>query len=230
MNTYELMEKLRHMPVFTVNDLAKITGLKAASVRMLVWRLAKKGLITRIERSKYTAITEPLVVASYLVHPSYIGLYSALRFHDMTTQILGAIDIMVSKSRKNTVYGNRKIIFSKTKHFWGFEKQKIGEYEVLVSDPEKTILDCLLSGKVRISQVIESLKSHRVNEKRLLSYVLKVEDASLAKRMGFLLDKAGYEVSEYRKYAVPPYIKLDKKMPRKGRKNRDWRIIENTVI
>ena len=110
MKIQKLMEKLKKMPLFSINDLAKITGLRPSSARMLAWRLSKRGLVTRIERAKYTAIREPLIIAAYMVRPSYIALYSALRFHDMTTQIIRSIDVMVPKSRKASKINRQKII------------------------------------------------------------------------------------------------------------------------
>ena len=230
MKTLKLMEKLKKIPVFGVSELAKITGLKPAAVRMLAWRLSKRGLITRIERSKYTTMDEPLVIAAYLVRPSYIGLYSALRFHNMTTQMPNAIDVMVPKARKETKISDRPVIFTKTKHFWGFGKYRAGEFEILVSDPEKTIVDCLLSGKVRPHAVFEALMSREMDEGRLFEYVQKTGDSALGKRLGFLMERAGRDAMRYRMYPTGAYVKLDVSTPKKGRKNKEWKVIENTVI
>jgi predicted transcriptional regulator of viral defense system len=230
MKTIELMEKLKKIPLFTINDLAKITGLGLSSVRMLAWRLSKKNLIKHIERAKYSAIDEPLVIASYIVRPSYIGLYSALRFHDMTTQMISAIDVIVPKARKLATIDKRRIIFTKTKHFWGFEKYRVGEFEVLVSDPEKTIVDCLLTGKVRPHVVFRALRSREIDEERLFSYVQKINNSALGKRMGFLLERAGYDAGSYRAYVKGKYTKLDQRKPEKGRKNKEWKVIINEVV
>jgi len=182
MKTIELMEKLRKMPVFHVNDLAKITGLNAHAVRMLVWRLYKKKLIRRIERAKYTAVESTLAMANYTARPSYVGLYSALRFHNMTDQIVRDIDILVPKSRKTIEINGYKIRFTKTKHFWGFEKYRIDEFEVLVSDPEKTIIDCLMSEKISIQAVFEAIKSRKIDMKKIGDYIDRTNSSALAKR------------------------------------------------
>jgi len=230
MKLTELMEKLKKVPLFGINDLSKITGLKSATTRMLAWRLAKKGLITRIERAKYTTQDEPLTVAAYLVPLSFIGLYSALRFHGMTTQVLAGIDILTKKSRKPATVLGRRVSFTKTKHFWGFEKYKIGGFEVLVSDPEKTIIDCLLSEKIGPDVVFEALAAKEIDEMKLLSYARKINSSALGKRLGFLLGKSGRENYDYRIYARGPYVLLDARVKKKGRKNREWRIVENVVI
>jgi len=230
MKLFDLMEKLKKVPLFGINDLSKITGLKPASSRMLAWRLAKKGLITRIERAKYTTLDEPLAVAAYLVPLSYVGLYCALRFHGMITQIVAGIDILTKKSRKPTTVLERKVIFTKTKHFWGFEKYKINSFEVLVSDPEKTIMDCLLSEKIGPDVVLEALRAKEIDEMKLLSYARKINSSALGKRLGFLLEKSGRDAHDYRIYAYGPYIMLDARAKKKGRKNREWRIVENVVV
>lgn len=230
MKIMELMEKLKEMPLFTINDLAKITGLKFSSVRMLAWRLSKKKLIKHVERAKYSTIDNPLVIASYIVQPAYIGLYSALRYHDMITQIINTIDVIVPKSRVPAKIDKRKVIFTKTKYFWGFEKYRIGKFEILVSNPEKTIVDCLITGKVRPHVVFRALKNEEIDEERLFSYVQKIKNSALGRRMGFLLEKAGYDASLYTIYVKGKYVKLDKKKPKKGRKNKEWKIIINEVI
>jgi len=230
MKTSELMEKLKRLPVFTLNDLAKLTGHKPATVRILASRLSKRNLIKRIEKGKYTILDEPLVITAYMTRPSYIGLYSALRFHNMTTQAVSNIDVMIPKSRKEANVLGKRVMFTKTRQFWGFEKYKFGGYDVPVSDPEKTIVDCILSEKVRPDSVLEALKSIDVDEAKLLSYVRKCDNSALGKRVGFLLEKIGADTHDYRNYSTGRYVKLDPKGLVKGRKNKNWKIIENLVV
>lgn len=230
MRTLELIEKLGKIPVFGVNELAKLTGLGAHAVRMLAWRLGKKGIITHIERLKYSILKSELVIAAYITKPSYLGHYSALAFHGMTTQIVNDIDIVAPKSRK-PVKINRKIIrFIKTKHFWGFEKYSLDGFDVLISDPEKTIVDCILSGKIKPHIIFEALKSRRLDENKLFFYAHKIENSALMKRLGYLLNKADYQTAPYEKYARGAYARIDKRLPAKGNRNRRWKIIENAVV
>ena len=66
MKTIELLQKLRAMPVFTVNDLSRILGKSDKYVKVVAYRLCKQGLVKRIERGKYTVYDDAVEIASYI--------------------------------------------------------------------------------------------------------------------------------------------------------------------
>lgn len=234
MKTIELIEKLRRYPLFTLEDLAKITAQSSHTVRIVASRLVKRKLIMRIERNKYTLQDEPLVVAPYVVYPSYLGLWSAIRFHNLTTEMIKDIGMIVPKKRKGLLFLGRTIHFTKTKHFWGYEKQSYLGFEILVSDVEKTIIDCLLARRFSVSAVFEAieeaLKDGKLDENRLFHYTSRIDSDSLFKRLGYLLERAGMDTKRYLNKVKGSYIKLNPAFKKIGPPNRKWKITENEVI
>jgi len=229
MKILELIENLHKYPLFTIGDLTKITGQPATSVRIVASRLVKRRVIKRIERNKYTFHDEPLIFASYIIYPSYIGLWAALRFHNLTTQIVREIDVIVPKSRKDLIFMGNKIHFTKTRNIWGFYKGTYLGFEIFISDIEKTIIDCILSG-VQASVILEAIKTGPIDEDKLFEYTAKVNSFSLFKRLGFILEKAGFDTQRYVSKIDNHYIKLNPSGREKGVLNKKWKIIENEAI
>ena len=87
MKTIKLLKILERYPVFTVNDLARILNKKQEYIKTLLYRLKKRDLVYRLERNKYTIYDDAFLVASLLYFPSYISLWSALRFYNLTEQL-----------------------------------------------------------------------------------------------------------------------------------------------
>ena len=92
------------------------------------------------------------------------------------------------------------------------------------------IIDSLVSGKVRSHIIFEALKSIELDESLLFSYAKRIGNNSLGKRLGYLLEKAGFDATNFLVFSIGPYILLDPKKRKKGIKNKQWKIIENEAI
>ena len=125
----ELLKKLGKFPLFTENDVAKIINKGRDYVKTSIYRLHKKGLITRIEKGKYSLYDDPLIFSSYITTPSYFSLWTALRYYNLTQQQPLDLFVISPISRKPIKLKNEKIFFSKTKHMYGYKKLR---YEDLV--------------------------------------------------------------------------------------------------
>ena len=236
MKTTTLLKKLEEYLLFSENDVAKIlVKSRPQYVRIMLYRLHKRGLIHRIEKGKYTVHSEnPASFAAHIVHPSYLGLWTALRFHDLTTQLPKDINVMTAKARRKdvTLENGARIRFTKTKQFWGFRKERIGPVPSLVSDKEKTIIDCLLAGgKVPMWAVSEALMDEKtIDKQRLIDYAKRIKSPTLSKRLGFLLSKhsPGFTALEELKTIMDGnYVKLEVHGRAGGRRIKEWKIIEN---
>jgi predicted transcriptional regulator of viral defense system len=224
MKSVELLKELRNYPLFSENDLAKILQKKAEHVKTLLYRLRKQKLVFRVERGKYSAHDDPLIFSSYLYQPSYISLWTALRFYNLTEQLPRTVFVMVPKPKKAIRFMDRDIVFAKTKHFWGYQKERYDGFEIFMADREKAVIDCLISNKIPLDEVVKAIENTGLDVDKLVGYVLKIGGASLAKRAGYLLEESGYDSNPLLSLVDYNYVPLDPSLGKTGKKNKKWRL------
>jgi predicted transcriptional regulator of viral defense system len=214
-----LLEKFSSIPVFSLADVSQITKSKAYA-KFLLFHLLKKGKIKKIKRDLYTLHEDAFLVATFIVRPSYISSISALSFYEDISQIPNEIFCFTNKLPK-TFHFIQTIRFFHTKFFFGFEEKEYKGFKILVADREKAIIDSI--GKVPIYVFEEALE--KVNPEKMLEYVKKIGKKSLAKRIGYLLEKQGYNVySELKSFIDKKFVFLDP-IARGKKKNEKWRVI-----
>jgi predicted transcriptional regulator of viral defense system len=124
------------------------------------------------------------------------------------------------------------------KRFFGYNKTWIDNYnKVYCSDLEKTILDCLyMPGEANgISSVVNSFSRilEKINLEKLLSYLDKFDSQAVYKRLGFILHNMDVLKDlrmEINKKIGASYTLLDPSLPKSGKYNSEWKIIDNIVI
>src|SRR5215510_6571768 len=130
------------------------------AVKRLLSDMTKRGLLMRVKEGLYyvipfeqdakTFMPDWHLLAQYLVGDAeyYIGYFSALQIHSLTTQPNLREQIVVNKQIKpSTLYVKQipfQFIYHNEKHFFGNKKVWIDSFNrVQCSDLEKTIIDCL---------------------------------------------------------------------------------------
>jgi len=85
------------------------------------------------------------VIASLLTTPYYIGYLSALNYHGLTEQTPTSVYIATPKFRRTRKILDTKFVFVtiKPEKFFGMEESIIENRKIMISSPEKTIVDCL---------------------------------------------------------------------------------------
>ena len=221
MNTILLLKQLATYPVFTKIDVTRITKTTKKYARTLLSRLCKKGYIYRIERGKYSLYDDPLVFASHLTKPSYLSLWTALRYYNLTQQQPKNIFVMVTSPKKKITLPTTTINFVVTKQFWGYKTERYRDFDIFMAEPEKAIIDCLLA-RLSIEYVAEAIELLQ-NSQKVVKYAQKTKNSSLIKRLGYLLEKYkqnAYDLkpSDYN-YVPLNYARI------KGKKDKRWRVI-----
>ena len=228
MKTIDVLRKFGKLPLFTENDAAKIVNKSPKYVRTLLYRLNKSALIKRIERGKYTVHGDPTIFLSYIAVPSYIGLWTALRHYGMTGQQPFGFFVITPFPRRSIIYEGMRIKFAVTKHMFGYKKERYSDFDIFISDREKTIIDSLLF-KIPIQDINLALVGREINPKKLSDYAKKTGNAALIKRLGYLLEKE--KGKSYGLRALDKnYAKLDYLSGGSGKKDRKWRLIINTRL
>jgi predicted transcriptional regulator of viral defense system len=233
----EILKLLDKSTVFSTKQVRLLTNSSSGYTKQIIHRWKKKGTIFEIERGKYTTHDDPFLIASRIVWPSYISLWSALRYHNLTEQVPHAVWVVTTQPRKKAVMRilETDIYFTVTKpqYFFGYEKAEQKGLEFFVADPEKAIIDSLLFRKVSVPEVYEMIRINKrtVSYRQLMRYALKINNTALIKRIGYMLEKIGYAIDKGAEKAIySPMTRLEPNLPPKGPVNTKWKIVENVIL
>lgn len=206
----------RDMVVFTHKDIYRFLDTSKENTYRIMGNMVEKDLVKRVEKGKFI-LTETwneldiYEIVPEIFQPSYIALWSALHYHDMTDQVPRTVFLITTKRKKPLRFQGQKIRYVTVKRslFFGYERYG----KVLVSDMEKTVVDCLRHPEYSggISQVRDAI-SHELNTERLVEYCKLMGSSAVASRLGYLLDLEGikFEKKEL-KEIIDTYSKLDPK-------------------
>lgn len=223
----DFIEHFKKVPVFSLSDVNQLIESKNYAKKFLK-KMIKKDKVYKIKRDLYTLHNDPFLVACFIKKPSYISCLSALSYHKEITQIPGKVFCITTKDNYNIEF-NEKIEFIKTNHFFGYNLEKYEKFKIPIADIEKAIIDSI--GIVPLHLVEEAIPE--INKKKIVDYLKKIKKSSTLKRIGYLMEKHGFDVyDELKKYINYKYIYLDpleNKNPEKQGKNKKWKIIINTV-
>jgi predicted transcriptional regulator of viral defense system len=236
---------------FTLADVEAITGLRGTSARTLVHKAAKRGLLTRLQPGLYTLVPfelgntreyvgDPYLIAKNLVHGDdyFLSHRSAMELHRMVTQPQLTIMVSCIKSmRRRTIHGYEyRFLVVRPKFFFGLTSHWIDKQQsVVVSDPERTIVDGLrhpqyVGGITEVARAV-FLRRKDLHVPRLVDYALKLNVGAVIRRLGFLLETSGLEtpesVSILQSRLTPTYEPLDNSLPPEGPYQARWRVRVN---
>ncbi len=223
----QLLKKLEEYPLFTINEFVRIAGKSPEYARTMIYRLRKERLLYQVEKGKYSVHDDPLVFSSYIIIPSYISFWTALRFHNLTEQLPKNIMLASPKSKNEIKFQGTKIAFFKTNHFWGYKKERYRNFEIFVAEKEKAIIDCMLLKNTPFDEVAKAVAKKELDSKKMAEYAIKAKNISLMKRLGYIMEYFGLDAEPLVRYLDNNYISLDWNAPKEGEKNKNWKIILN---
>jgi len=143
-------------------------------------------------------LEEPFIIAESIYHPGYIGGFSAIKYWDLSEQIIETIYYFSTKQLKdrNPIYGSIrfKIKTVKESRLFGTRTIWYGSKRVQVSDPTKTIIDILddpklVGGMSVVCDVFtEYVESKYCDYDTLINYAGRMNNKTIFKRLGFMVD------------------------------------------
>lgn len=142
-----------NLPVIQTSDAAICLNVTRQNASQILLRLAKTGVVTRIDRGLWAIIgkVEPLQLPEYLTapFPAYISLQTALYYHGLISQIPQNIyAVSISRTRKiDTSLGTISIHRIEPEFFGGFEV--VGAANIKMACQEKALLDILYLSTAR---------------------------------------------------------------------------------
>lgn len=163
----QLRQKVQHIGILNARDL-KAQGIP----REYLWQLQQKGLLERAGRGIYRQrngeVTEnhSLVESAQRVPRGVICLLSALRFHDLTTQVPFEVWVAIDRKAHRPNGGRDEhltplniVRFSGKALMEGVEDHTIEGVTVKIYSPAKTVADCFkYRNKIGIDVAMEALR------------------------------------------------------------------------
>jgi predicted transcriptional regulator of viral defense system len=199
MKTLELLDKLKNRAVFRLQDIERLGYCDRKYAKLVMNRLKTNNLIKRVAKNVYTTKDNIFVIASNITYPSYISFWSASYFLGYTEQIVNRIQVVTTRRIRLIKFENYEIEFINTKHFFGYRKVRTDEGEVFVAEDEKLLIDAFLFPKKcgNFDEIEKIFENSKISRNKLVSYLKKVNNQTLIKRVGFLLEKTkSVDVSE----------------------------------
>lgn len=228
-----------------------LPGSSKGAIMELLSDMARRGLLFRLRKGMYQIIPYEQDATNYIpdwhlaagalvkTGNHYIGYYSALQLHQLTTQPALTEQVVVSKQQRPSSMVLQDVtfqfIYHNPAHFFGSQKIWVDNYnQVLCSDLEKTIIDCLFMPEYAggIGEIAKAIFTGRkeIEFEKLLSYVEKFHSQAVVKRLGFLLEILGIDspiIETLRKIKTTSYVPLDTELPKTGPFVSRWSIQQN---
>ncbi len=197
----------------------------------------QQGVIRRVAHGLYVPVQpsalgqtqvlhHPWVLVPELYAPGYIGGWSALENWDLTEQNFRSICVL---THKRVHYGetvhqgvNFYIKYVPEKNLFGTKSIWQGNSKVQISDPYKTLLDCindlhLGAGLQHVTDcLIEFLRIYDKldDQNTLLNYAIRANNGALFKKLGYFAEALGFDssfVDACRMRLTSGYATLDKR-------------------
>ena len=203
--------------VITSAIVAKVLSIPSKEANRMLSRWCNSGWLYRVKRGAYISVPidsvtsniileEPFVIAESIYHPGYVGGFSAIKYWDLTEQIIETIYYFSTKQLKerNPIYGSIKFKIKTVKKNKVFGTKTIwyGSKKVKISDPTKTIVDILddpklVGGMTVVYDVFnEYIETEYCDFKMLIKYAERMNNKTIFKRLGFMIDVKFKEMPE----------------------------------
>lgn len=187
-------EALLDLGCFTRNEINELLGNEAAA-HSLLYDYTNKGLIERVRRDLYVAISletkQPVVnryaIASHITEQSYISHHSAFEYYGFANQVYYEVYVCSNKKFSEFEYDGIEYKYTNAHIDEGIITQHNG---IKVTDIERTILDSIndferISGLEELLKCIEMIIS--VDENKLIHYLAQYNRKKLYQRTGYIL-------------------------------------------
>ena len=186
-------------------EIVDLLGGSAKAADHVIESLRRKGWLQRATWGEYLLIppeqgpdalgdSNLLALASRVADPYYIGFSTAAAHYGLTTQHRNVIYVVTPVRVRSREVGEARvrIVNPSPEKFFGFELVDVLGYKVMISDREKTAIDCVdrpaLAGGVGEAAMILATASRRFDWMKVINYLQRIESGALARRFGWLVD------------------------------------------
>lgn len=226
---------------FSALEFRRFLGLSPARGNEVLHRLSVDGDVQRISRGKYilggwygsTDLSHPFLLGGRIVEPSYVSFWSALHHYGWTEQVPRTVFLATTHRSQVRSFGNFRFryVHLAPARFCGYESLVQGGAEFLMASPEKALIDSLLLSENAggMPMVVAAWGEARasLDLSNLAELARRMRSASLASRLGHLLQSSGESTEDLKSVRSRAYVRLDPRGPRRGRYDSTWKVIDN---
>ena len=194
-------------------EIIDMLGVSPQAADHVIRSLRRKGWLERASWGRYLLIppelgpdalgeSNVLALASRIAEPYYFGYGTAAMQHGLTTQHRQVIRLVTpARTRNRTVLDTDvRIVNPVPRKFFGFAPVEVLGYTVMMSDREKTAIDCIdrpdLAGGEGEAATVLATACRRVDWHKAASYLERISSKTLARRFGWLAERAGASIPE----------------------------------
>ena len=192
-------------------EIIQLLGVSAKAADKVIESLRRKGWLERASWGKYLLIppdqgpealgeSNLLALASRIADPYYIGYGSAAAHYGLTTQHRRLV-LLVTPARvrgRRVGEGRVRVVKPRPRKFFGFAAVDIFGYNVMMSDREKTAIDCVdrpeLAGGVAEAVSILAAASRRFDWPKAAEYLERIGSTALIRRFGWVMHHVGADM------------------------------------
>ena len=226
-------------------------GISADSADQLIRSLRKKGWLERAGRGRYLVIppdqgpdaigeSNLLALASRITNPYYFAYSTAAAHYGLTTQARNVVWIAATRSGLRTrqlLGASIRFAHLTPRKFFGYETIQVFGYPVMMSDREKTIIDCVdkmnLAGNASEVRRMIATVARRIDWEKIVHYLEQIDSVSLIQRFGFLAatteaslpPDARARLQEHLRPSSRSILGPAKKPPRAIGYDQDWQLM-----
>ena len=188
-------------------DIVRMLGTNLQAADQVIRALRRKGWLERASWGRYLLIppdqgpealgeSNLLALASRIADPYYIGYGTAAAHYGLTTQARNTIWLVTPqrKRARNVQDTEVRIVNPSARRFFGFGPVDVLGYPVMMSDREKTAIDCIdrpdLAGGIGEAAYIMATASRRLDWQKTTKYLDRIASPSLVRQFGWLADHA----------------------------------------
>jgi predicted transcriptional regulator of viral defense system len=186
-------------------DVVELLGASLKAADNVIESLRHKGWLERASWGEYLLIppeqgpdalgdSNLLALASRIADPYYIGFGTAAAHYGLTTQYRNVIFLVTPMHVRERRVGEARvrIVNPKPGKFFGFTPVDVLGFQVMISDREKTAIDCIdrpaLAGGVGEAATILATAGRRLEWTKAADYLERIDSTALVRRFGWVMD------------------------------------------
>jgi len=192
-------------------EVVQLLGVSEKAADHVIHSLRRKGWLERASWGRYLLIppdqgpealgeSNLLALASRIADPYYIGYSTAAAHYGLTTQHRNVIWLVTPVHLRDRRVGEAqvRIVNPVPRKFFGFGPVNVLGYKTVISDREKTVIDCIdrphMAGGVGEAAYILATASRRFDWEKAVGYLERIGSAALVRRFGWLVDHTGADI------------------------------------
>jgi predicted transcriptional regulator of viral defense system len=193
------------------DEILRLLEGNVARAGKVIHSLIKKRWLERITPRRYLLIpadrgtegipeTNDLGLGKYLADPYYFGYTTAAAFYRFTPQSRSTVWIVTPNNVSDrTIRGTSfRFVNLVSRKFFGYGPATVYDEQVNLSDPEKTVLDCVdkirrCGGIAEVARIILRA-APKLDWAKVTDYVERFRSVALVQRFGYLATRVGAEI------------------------------------